>query len=58
MDHLLHLARAAERHAEFLSVEADNTLRAIDQVRDANGTSHYRYQQLFRGIPCGASTWS
>ena len=42
---------AAERHAEFLSLDKESALHQLDASRDADGSTHYRYQQSFRGIP-------
>jgi Zn-dependent metalloprotease len=42
---------AAERHAEFLGLDKESSLRALSSNRDADGSTHYRYQQSFRGIP-------
>jgi len=44
-------ARAEDRHAEMLGLTAASTLRVLDKSVDADGTTHYRYQQLYRGIP-------
>ncbi len=40
-----------ERHAELLALDAASTLRLLTNNTDADGTRHYRYQQLFRGVP-------
>jgi vibriolysin len=40
-----------QRHAEMLGLDANSTLQPLAATRDANGTMHYRYQQLFRGLP-------
>jgi vibriolysin len=42
---------ASERHAEMLGLDNESSLSAIKVKRDADGTTHYRYQQMFRGIP-------
>ena len=42
---------ATERHAEMLNLHSDSTLRAIATRTDPDGTTHYRYQQQFRGVP-------
>lgn len=39
------------RHAEILGLEASSTLKVLEQSVDPDGTTHYRYQQLHRGIP-------
>ena len=44
-------ALAADRHAELLGLDAESGLKALATVSDANGTTHYRYQQTFRGVP-------
>ncbi len=45
------IAEASERHAEMLGLDASSKLRLLEQSVDADGTKHYRYQQLHRGIP-------
>ncbi|HOX70752.1 MAG: pre-peptidase C-terminal domain-containing protein [Dokdonella sp.] len=42
---------ASERHAELLGLDSESTLSALAVNHDADGTTHYRYQQMFRGIP-------
>jgi Zn-dependent metalloprotease len=44
-------ALAADRHAELLGLDAESRLTVLDKNTDADGTSHYRYQQTFRGVP-------
>lgn len=44
-------ALSNERHAEMLGLDAENALATLATVRDSDGTTHYRYQQTFRGIP-------
>ena len=44
-------ADAPSRHAEMLGLDASSTLRVLEKSVDADGTTHYRYQQLYRGIP-------
>ena len=44
-------AEGASRHAEMLGLEASSSLRQLEKSIDADGTTHYRYQQLYRGIP-------
>ena len=45
------VADAPSRHAEMLGLDASSTLKVLEQSVDQDGTTHYRYQQLFRGIP-------
>lgn len=40
-----------ERHAEMLGLDAESALATLAVVKDADGTTHYRYQQTFRGVP-------
>lgn len=42
---------ASVRHAEFIGLDAESQLNLMSQSKDGDGTSHYRYQQSFRGIP-------
>ncbi len=42
---------SSERHAELLNLDSDSTLQVLTTSKDADGTTHYRYQQMFRGIP-------
>lgn len=42
---------ASERHAEMLGLDNESSLSALKVKQDADGTTHYRYQQMFRGIP-------
>ena len=44
-------AKASERHAEMLALDADSGLRLLTSATDKDGTRHFRYQQTFRGIP-------
>jgi Zn-dependent metalloprotease/PKD repeat protein len=44
-------ARANERHAELLGLDAESALVQIGLITDKDGTKHYRYQQTFRGLP-------
>ena len=39
-----------ERHAEMLGLDAESALATLAVVKDADGTTHYRYQQTFRGV--------
>lgn len=40
-----------DRHAEMLGFDANNALKTLGVSKDPDGTTHYRYQQTFRGIP-------
>ena len=42
---------AKDRHAELLGLDADSDLRQTALLTDADGTKHYRYTQLYRGLP-------
>jgi vibriolysin len=44
-------AKVNDRHAEMLSMNADNALQTLNAKSDKDGKRHYRYQQTFRGIP-------
>jgi vibriolysin len=44
-------AKANDRHAEMLSMNADNALQTLTADADNDGKRHYRYQQTYRGIP-------
>jgi vibriolysin len=44
-------AKAKDRHAELLGLDADSDLQQTALITDADGTRHYRYNQLYRGIP-------
>ncbi len=44
-------ADASTRHAEMLGLDASSTLKVLEQSVDPDGAKHYRYQQMFRGIP-------
>lgn len=44
-------AQARDRHAELLGMDADSQLRQTALLVDKDGTKHYRYQQLYRGLP-------
>jgi len=39
------------RHAEMLGFDAQSSLHVLNTVKEKNGISHYRYQQMFRGVP-------
>jgi vibriolysin len=41
----------SERHAEFLGMDAESNLQLLSSTAEASGTTHYRYQQTFRGTP-------
>jgi len=41
----------AERHAELAGLDARSTLKLIKTTKDKNGAQHYRYQQVYNGIP-------
>jgi Zn-dependent metalloprotease len=43
-------ARAADRHAEMLSLESGSTLRLV-RTTGSNGVRNHRYQQMFNGLP-------
>jgi pseudolysin/vibriolysin len=42
---------ARERHAEMIGLEDESSLKLLDSNEDADGTTNYRYQQTFRGVP-------
>ena len=44
-------ALSNQRHAEFLGMDSSSTLQTLGTAQDANGTRHYRYQQMHRGVP-------
>ena len=44
-------AQAQDRHAELIGMDADSQLRQIALLTDRDGTKHYRYQQLYKGLP-------
>src|SRR3546814_3174055 len=37
------------KHAEMLGLDADSSLQVLTTAKDRNGTTHYRYQQTYRG---------
>jgi pseudolysin/vibriolysin len=39
------------KHAEMLGLDPNSSLKQLAVVRDDDGDVHYRYQQLFRGVP-------
>ncbi len=39
------------KHAEMLGLDANSSLKELRVVRDSDGDVHYRYQQLYRGVP-------
>ena len=44
-------AKANDRHAEMLGLDADSRLQVLTSAKDKDGTNHFRYQQTFRGVP-------
>ena len=44
-------AKARDRHAEMLGLDAESALVELTTAEDKDGTRHYRYQQTFRGVP-------
>jgi pseudolysin/vibriolysin len=44
-------ARAQDRHAELLGMDANSGLQLLTSATDKDGTRHFRYQQTFHGIP-------
>ena len=49
--HLGIAAQASQKHAEMLGLDANSSLHALATSTDSDGTRHYRYQQMFRGVP-------
>jgi Zn-dependent metalloprotease/PKD repeat protein len=43
--------KATDRHAEMLGLDSESALQVLTNIQDKDGTSHYRYQQTFRGVP-------
>jgi len=43
--------QARQKHAELLGLDVNSSLVSLATSHDSNGTTHYRYQQTFRGIP-------
>ncbi|WP_093134870.1 M4 family metallopeptidase [Pseudoxanthomonas sp. GM95] len=41
----------AERHAELAGLDPRSTLKLIKTTKDKRGAQHYRYQQVYNGIP-------
>lgn len=41
----------AERHAELAGLDPRSTLKLIKTTKDKNGVQHFRYQQVYNGIP-------
>ncbi|HWS26861.1 MAG TPA: M4 family metallopeptidase [Xanthomonadales bacterium] len=41
----------AQRHAEMLSLDNGSSLNLLKSTVEANGNSHYRYQQTYQGVP-------
>ena len=50
-NHLGLAAQASQKHAEMLGLDANSSLHALATSTDSDGTRHYRYQQMFRGVP-------
>ena len=44
-------AKANDRHAEMIGLDADSRLQVLKVAEQRDGTRHYRYQQTFRGVP-------
>ncbi|WP_407910560.1 M4 family metallopeptidase [Lysobacter claricitrinus] len=44
-------AVAKDRHAELIGMDSLSSLKQVGLLQDRDGTTHYRYQQTFRGIP-------
>ena len=44
-------AKAQERHAELIGLDAESRLQVLTHRQDSKGTQYYRYQQTFRGVP-------
>jgi Zn-dependent metalloprotease len=44
-------AKAAQRHAELIGLEAGSALSQTAVIQDRDGTKHFRYEQTFRGVP-------
>jgi len=40
-----------ERHAEMLGLDTSSTLKVLEVTTEKNGLTHYRYQQMHRGLP-------
>ena len=49
--HLGVAAQASQKHAEMLGLDANSSLHVLATSTDSDGTRHYRYQQMFRGVP-------
>src|SRR4051812_48362961 len=49
--HLGIAAQASQKHAEMLGLDANSSLHALASSTDSDGTRHYRYQQMFHGVP-------
>lgn len=41
----------AERHAELAGLDVHSTLRLVKSRKDPQGVQHFRYQQVYNGIP-------
>jgi len=44
-------ANARDRHAQLVGLDQDSSLNLLRSNRDKDGSTVYRYQQQFRGIP-------
>jgi Zn-dependent metalloprotease len=44
-------AQASQKHAEMLGLDSNSSLHVLATSTDSDGTRHYRYQQMFRGVP-------
>ncbi len=44
-------AVAKDRHAELLGLDQDSSLKLLRSNKDSDGSTVYRYEQQFRGVP-------
>lgn len=44
-------ANARDRHAELIGLEQDSGLNLLRSKKDSDGSTIYRYEQTFRGVP-------
>ncbi|WP_242007589.1 M4 family metallopeptidase [Luteimonas cucumeris] len=44
-------AKAGDRHAQLVGLDSESSLKLLRSSRDDDGSTIYRYQQQFRGIP-------
>ncbi len=44
-------SQKSDQHAAVLALSADSDLKLLKQTTDKNGSKHYRYQQIYRGLP-------